>query len=114
MGFDNQETMAFICGINEQPTWDEMKPYVDKASLMVTRENTLESVMTALQNLDCVVGNFDFANRIFDFEISDLKLASEQLGISEKMLGYTLAMLDEYAPTVEFGENSYKCTWFRR
>ncbi|MBS5129884.1 MAG: hypothetical protein KHZ01_05290 [Lachnospiraceae bacterium] len=108
------DSITLICGVEKQPTWDEMKPYVDKASLMVTRENTLESVMTALQNLDCVVGNFDFANRIFDFEISDLKLASEQLGISEKMLGYTLAMLDEYAPTVEFGENSYKCTWFRR
>lgn len=113
IGANNKKPIVLICGIDEQMSIDEMKPYVDKASLVVTGENTLESVMTALQNLDCVVGNFDFANRIFDFEISDLKLASEQLGISEKMLGYTLAMLDEYAPTVEFGENSYKCTWFR-
>ena len=70
--------------------------------------------MRAFQSLDCVVGNFDYANKIFDFEISDLKKASSDLGISEKMLGYTLAMLDEYAPTVEFGDNNYKCTWMRR
>ena len=108
------DSITLVCGIEKKPTWEEMKPYVDKASLVVTRENTLESVMRAFQSLDCVVGNFDYANKIFDFEISDLKKASSDLGISEKMLGYTLAMLDEYAPTVEFGDNNYKCTWMRR
>ncbi len=108
-----EDSITLICGIEKQPTWEEMKPYVDKASLFVTRENSLEAVMRGLQGLSCVSGNFDFSNRIYDFEISDLQAASKELGISEKMLGYTLAMLDEYAPTVEFGNNSYKCTWYR-
>ena len=108
---NNEDSIFLICGF-KQATWDEMKPYVDKATLVVTRENTLYSVMSTFQNLDCVIGDFDFNNNVYNFEITDLEKASNDLGISQKMLGYTLAMLDEYSPTIEFGNNSCKCIWF--
>lgn len=111
---NGENTIELICGVEAQPTWEEMKPYVDKASLVVTNDNTLDSVMTAIQALSCVEGNFDFENKIFDFQITDLEMASNELGISQQMLGYTLAMLDEYGPNIEFGDNNYKCTWFRK
>ena len=109
----SEDSISLICGVDAQPTWEEMKPYVDKASQVVTEENTLESVMKSFESLDCVTGEFDYSNRIFDFEITDLQKASTDLGISPKMLGYTLAMLEEYGPTVEWGDNSYQCNWFR-
>ncbi len=108
---NSEDSIFLICG-HKQATWDEMKPYVDKAMLVVTKENTLHSVMIAFQNLDCVIGDFDFDNNVYNFEITDLEKASNDLGISQKMLGYTLAMLDEYSPTIEFGNNSCKCIWF--
>ena len=108
---NSEDSIFLICG-HKQATWDEMKPYVDKAVLVVTRENTLHSVMIAFQNLDCVVGDFDFDNNVYNFEITDLKKASDELGISQKMMGYTLAMLNEFSPTIEFENNSCKCTWF--
>lgn len=110
---NDKNSMSFICGIEEQPTWEEMKVYVDKARLIVKEENALQSIMSTFQQVECISGNFDFDNNIYDFEIHDLKETSAQLGISEEMLGYTLALLEEYAPSVEFGKNSYKCTWFR-
>lgn len=109
---DSEDDISLICG-HKQATWDEMKPYVDKAKMVVTAENTLYAVMISFQNLDCVTGNFDFDNNIYDFEITNLEKASNDLGISQKMLGYTLAMLDEYAPTIEFGDNTCKCTWIK-
>lgn len=30
-----------------------------------------------------------------------------------EMLGYTLAMLNEYVPTLEFEINTCKCTWYQ-
>lgn len=114
MGANNNNTISFICGIDESLSRDEMTPYVDTASRVVTRENTLQSVMSAFQEANSIEGNFDFDNNIYDFEITNLESASDELGITPKMLGYTLAMLDEYAPTVEFGDNTYQCTWFRK
>lgn len=107
-------SLEIILGIEPKIIWEEMKPYVDKAAQVVTETNTLQSVMTAFDNLDSVNGTFDFANNTYDFEITDLDKVATDLGISKRMLGYTLAMLDEYGPTVEFGDNSYKCIWYRK
>lgn len=107
-------SLEIILGIDSMPTWDEMKPYVDKAAQVVTTTNTLQSVMTAFNNLDSVSGTFDYKNNIYDFEITNLDKAASDLGISKRMLGYILAMLDEYGPDVEFGDNSYECTWYRK
>lgn len=107
-------SLEIILGIEPKIIWEEMKPYVDKAAQVVTETNTLQSVMTAFDNLDSVNGTFDYRNNIYDFEIIDLDKAASDLGISKRMLGYTLAMLDEYGPTVEFGDNNYKCTWYRK
>ena len=107
-------SLEIILGFDSMPTWDEMKPYVDKAAQVVTTTNTLQSVMTAFNNLDSVNGTFDYRNNIYDFEITNLDKAASDLGISKRMLGYILAMLDEYGPDVEFGDNSYKCIWYRK
>ena len=107
-------SLEIILGIEPKIILEEMKPDVDKAAQVVTETNTLQSVMTAFDNLDSVNGTFDYRNIIYDFEIIDLDKAASDLGISKRMLGYTLAMLDEYGPTVEFGDNNYKCTWYRK
>lgn len=111
---ENNPSLEIILGIEPKSTWEEMKPYVDKAAQIVTATNTLQSVMTAFDKLDSINGTFDFTNNTYDFEITDLDKAATDLGISKRMLGYTLAMLDEYGPTVEFGDNNYKCTWYRK
>lgn len=111
---ENNPSLEIILGIEPKSTWEEMKPYVDKAAQIVTDTNTLQSVMTAFDKLDSINGTFDFTNNTYDFEITDLDKAATDLGISKRMLGYTLAMLDEYGPTVEFGDNNYKCTWYRK
>jgi len=45
----------------------------------------------------------------YDFEITDLTRAANEMKITEEGLGYILAMINEYGATVEFGENSYRC-----
>lgn len=99
-----------IFGFDKLESWDKMKPYIDDASIFITREKSKDAILTKLQGLETVEGNFDFENNKFDFTITDLTATASSLHISEEMLGYTLASLEEYAPTSEFKENTYKFT----
>lgn len=51
--------------------------------------------------------SFDCENQKYNI-ISNLSECANELMISEKMLGYIFAMMEEYAPTFNFGGNS--CT----
>lgn len=99
-----------IFGFDKLESWDKMKPYIDDASIFITREKSKDAILTKLQGLETVEGNFDFENNKYDFTITDLTATASLLHISEEMLGYTLASLEEYAPTSEFKENTYKFT----
>lgn len=110
-GIWSETTVKAILGIDKLPTWEEMKPYIDSASTFITRENSLIAVMTKLQSVGCVQGTFDFDNQSFNFIIQDLSGAANEMGISEEMLGYIIAMFDEYAPEKSsFNGNTYECS----
>lgn len=96
-----------IFGYEALDTWEEMLPYVEEAGIYITEYNSLPEIMNKLQGLECVDGTFDYVTRNFDFVINDLSQAISDLNISEEMLGYILASLDEYGPNASFSGNTF-------
>lgn len=84
----------------------DFAPYAENASKFISLEDPLFSVLTKFSQLESIEGNFDFINNNFSFSIPDLTACAQEMMISEEMLGYVLAMLDEYAPTISFEGNS--------
>ena len=87
-------------------SWDDMHPYIDNVSLIVSESYPIGEVLSRLDKLSVSSGTFDYAGRNFDFTISDLTVAADELGITEEMLGYIFAFLDEYGTKTEFDGNS--------
>ena len=75
----------------------------------ITPNSTLPQILTWLQSCSTVIGTFDYEKAQFSFEISDLTTTASEMHITEKMLGYTLAVIEEYAPKTSFERNTYKC-----
>lgn len=88
---------------------DEFGQYATIVSEFITNEDSLYYVLKKFESLECVEGNFDYANNIWYFSVANLTQCAEEMQISEEMLGYIFAMLDEYAPTITFDGNS--CTF---
>ena len=84
----------------------DFAPYAENASKFISLEDSLFNVLTKFSQLESIEGNFDFVNNSFSFSIPDLTACANEMMISEEMLGYIFAMLDEYAPTISFEENS--------
>lgn len=86
-----------------------MKPYVDKATKFINCEsNAIGEILRQFSKLNCLKGKFDFKKGNFNFTITNLTKAAHQLGITEEMLGYVLALIDEYSDGASFSGNSYK------
>lgn len=102
--------VPMIFGFTAPQTWEEMVPYVNDASIYITRYNSLPEIMNRFQQLDCVEGNFDYEARNFEFVINDLDSAARDLNISGEMLGYILASLEEYGPSSSFKGNTFSFT----
>ena len=75
----------------------------------ITNEDSLYHILKKFESLECVDGSFDYANNSWSFSIDDLPQCAKEMHISEEMLGYIFALLDEYAPTITFNGNS--CTF---
>lgn len=103
------DIVPVIFGFEKKSTWDEMEPYIERAERLISRRPTLGYIMSMFNKSSSVDGNFDFVKGSFDFTINDLTQLSKELNITETMLGYILADLEEYAPTTEFTGNTYKC-----
>lgn len=86
-------------------TKDEFKPYVENAITFITTKNQFENSIRKFESLECVNGTFDFDNKFFNFEINDVSLCAKEMKVSEEMLGYIFAMLNEYGATITFEEN---------
>lgn len=71
---------------------------------------TEKEIIAKFETLDCVNGTFDYNNRFYVFEISDLENAANDLNISQEMLGYVLAKLNEYTDNIIFDGNSVNCS----
>ena len=88
---------------------DEWVKYGKNASEFIVTDNQMTAIMKKFQSMKSVKGNYDFKYKKFgkfNIDISDLTKCVEEMQISEKMLGYILAMLDEYGTTITFKDNS--------
>lgn len=91
------------------PTWEEYRDYLDKKILFITRKVNVGAIMSILDSLSTVDGNFEYENGVFSVQIPDLTATANELEITERMLGYILAMLQEYGTESTFDKNSYSC-----
>lgn len=104
------DIVPIVFGFEKKSTWKEMCPYIDEAMLIISRKPTLGYILSRISKCASTEGKFNFVEGEFDFTINNLTKLSEELNITERMLGYILADLEEYAPTTEFTGNSYKCS----
>lgn len=98
-----------VFGITISKDYQEMKSYIDRVSSYITLDSTLPQIMTWIQGTSTASGTFEYETGFFSFQISDLSVAANEMGISEKMLGYILAVIEEYAPETSFEGNTYSC-----
>lgn len=87
------------------------EPLAKNAATFIVTDATeqLKSIMRKFQSLQSVTGQFDFeAGKLgkYTFDIPDLTKCAEEMQISEEMLGYIFALLDEFTPSISFNENS--------
>lgn len=106
---NNYENYAkYILGFTPS-TKDEFRTYYDDLKEFICIDDSLKSVIIALDNLDCTKGSFDYNYKSFgkyDFEITDVNQCAKELEISKEMLAYILAMLTDYGTDVTFDGNS--------
>lgn len=106
----NSNIAQLVFGLDKSSfSWLELKPYVDEASLFITKNNPLAEILTRIEGLSCAQCEFDYSARTFYFEISDLTDAANELNTTEQMLGYILACLKEYTDKIVFDQNSVTC-----
>lgn len=99
-----------LCG---QPWVDResFAPYVENASTFIITdpENQLKAIMKKFQSLSSVTGDYDFNYGAFgeySLDIPNLTICAKEMQVSEKMLGYIFAFLQEYAPIITFDGNT--------
>lgn len=85
-----------------------MKPYVDKVIPYIKTNDYFKPMMDRLSKLESFEGTVDTINGIYDFKINNVEEAASEIGITQKMFGYMLAALDEYASNVSFEGNGYQ------
>ncbi|MBR2100938.1 MAG: hypothetical protein IJ927_06475 [Eubacterium sp.] len=88
---------------------DEWVVYGKNASKFIVTKDQLKAIMKEFQSLETAKGDFDFNYKKlgkYSVEIEDLTACAEEMKISEEMLGYIFAMLDEYAVKITFNGNS--------
>lgn len=90
-------------------TMDDFLVYANNANTFICNEDSLISIMKALQQSNSVSGTFDYDKNqlgVYDFTINNVSECAADLKVSEEMLGYILAFLNEYAPDITFDGNS--------
>lgn len=102
----SEDVPKTIWGIDKPSSWAELEPYVRSVESLISEEATPETVLPSFEALDCVDGTFNYDARMYAFTIKSLSDAAADLGITETMLGYILAYLDEYAPDITFDGNT--------
>ena len=74
----------------------------------ISADGTEEDILSEFELLSTVKGTFDYEKSFYSFEISDLSGTAAELNISENMLGYILAKLNEYPSEISFDGNVAK------
>lgn len=101
------DVVKLVWGMDKPKEWKDLQVLVDDAKTYISTYNSLGEIMDRLEKVGCTKGKFNYVKGIFSFEISDLSQAAQELGITEEMLGYLLASLEEYSPETSFDGNSY-------
>lgn len=92
---------------NEPENWNEL---ANDLYSFILLDGTEKEIISKLETLNCVSGTFDYDVRSYSFGISDLEMAASNLHISQEMLGYVLAKLNEYTDDIIFDGNSVTCS----
>ena len=100
------ELCEMLLGTEKPATWKDFEPTARKLYTFIFPDATERDILKAFECLAQVEGSFDYDARTYAFAVSDLSGAAREMGISERMLGYVLAKLSEYAPEITFGDNS--------
>ncbi len=111
IGYDSwkRSIVPILFGFDKPASKDELNPYIESVNDYIVLNSPLKSVMNKLATLSCVEGTINTETGEYDFIITDLTQASEEMQITEQALGYILAMIDEYGATIKFENNSYSC-----
>lgn len=92
----------------EPEDWDELS---QELYGFITADGTDKEILSKLETLSTVSGSFDYEDRNYSFEIADLEKTAEELHISQEMLGYVLAKLNEYTDNLVFEGNKLICSF---
>lgn len=105
---NNEMFLTVLIGTDEQPeNWSEL---ADDLYTFINLDATEKEIIARLETLDGTTGTFDYEVRQYEFTISDVNIAAEELNISREMLGYVLAKLNEYPSTITFNGDSLTCS----
>ena len=106
--YNYKDFSEFMLGFTPE-TVDEWVKYGLNAKKFIVSDNQLTAIMKKFKLMKSVEGSYNFKYKKlgkFSVDIPDLTKCAEEMQISEKMLGYVLAMLDEYAAKITFKDNS--------
>lgn len=104
----DEEFFQILTGSGNKPeNWNEL---ANDLYSFILPDSTEKEIISKLETLDCVSGTFDYDARSYSFKISDLEMAASDLCISQEMLGYVLAKLNEYTDDIVFDGNSVVCS----
>lgn len=107
---DYTDYAEYIIGYIPQ-TKDDFTPYAENAKNFITINDSVQNIMKKFESLSVVNGEFDYeANTIgnYNITISNLSKCAKEMQISEEILGYIIAFLNEYTDDITFDNNT--CT----
>lgn len=87
-------------------TQEDFISIAGKISAFITADDSLINVMKAFESIESIDGTFDYGSNKYEFVISNVTACADELGISEEMLGYVLAMFNEYPADITFENNT--------
>lgn len=97
-----------VVGKETEPNnWPELAPILFE---FIHPNPSEADILKALEPLKSVEGTFDYDSRNYEFQITDLTKAANELQISEEMLGYVIAKLSEYPAQISFSGNTMTCS----
>lgn len=97
-----------LIGSNLEPdNWNELAHTLNE---FIITDGSEREIISKLETLSCVDGIFDYEARDYEFTITDLGQAINELQISEEMFGHILAKLSEYPTDIVFDGNSLICS----
>ena len=118
--YDNESTydtwgedlLSLIFAEGKDSNYESMENKVMRVGTFLNAEGERKpfgELFNRFSKMDCVEGKFDFKKAEVDFKINDLSKTASNLGITEEMLGYILAAINEWSPDASFNGNTYSC-----